>query len=180
MKANVILDWIVRESIQGEFLGVIDVPDEGDVVCPQNEEWWWDSFGALPPAPIPAGKYLYYYTSQINDEINDDNGYHSPDAEIEDGDGSIYLYRIEVTDMFTILHKSVGGRVFDRYFQHWDNAKNEMNKEVDDFVKTAGLKVTRRFDYFNVAKGYYVYQVHGLTDKNEEVVYALLEGHFQD
>lgn len=95
MKANVILDWIIRESIQGEFLGVIDVPDEGDEFCPQDEEWWWDSFGALPPAPIPAGKYLYYHTSQISDEINNDNGYHSPDAEIEDGDGSYYLYKID-------------------------------------------------------------------------------------
>ena len=81
--------------------------------------------------------------------------------------------------MFTILHKSVGGRVFDRYFESWDNAKELMDKEVESFSKN-GLRITRKFDYFNVAKGFYVYQVLGVTEQNEEVIYALIDGYFQD
>ena len=51
-----------------------------------------------PPCPIEKGKYLYYYTSAIDEEI--DNGcYVQPDATIELSDEHgfdyIYLYKVE-------------------------------------------------------------------------------------
>ena len=89
MKATEILEWIIRESIEGEFLNSIEVPDEYDEITPQTEEWWLDMFGGCPPHPIASGKYLYYYASSVSDMLA------APDAEIELNDDYIYLYFIE-------------------------------------------------------------------------------------
>ena len=67
----IILNWICRESINGEFLNMIDVPKEGEYEWEQNEAWWLNNFGTLPPEAIPEGRYIYYYTSQIPDEVED-------------------------------------------------------------------------------------------------------------
>jgi len=88
MKATELLNWICRESISGEHLGIVDVPEEGYGEWEQNEGWWNEYFGGCPPYPVPEGRYLYYYTSQVSDYI-------TPDAEIEFADDSIYLHRIE-------------------------------------------------------------------------------------
>lgn len=40
MKAKDILRWIINESIEGEYLNTIDVPNEGDESWEQNESWW--------------------------------------------------------------------------------------------------------------------------------------------
>lgn len=98
MKATEILEWIVKESINGEFLNFVDVPEEGNEEWEQNEGWWLNQFGMYPPCPIEKGKYLYYYTSAIDEEI--DNGcYVQPDATIELSDEHgfdyIYLYKVE-------------------------------------------------------------------------------------
>lgn len=98
MKQQTILDWIVRESINGEHLGFVDVPAENDKYCPQKEEWWLSFCGGVPPKPIPSGHYLYYYREQY-DEIKDKNGnIQEPDCEIEiSSNGHIetmYLYKI--------------------------------------------------------------------------------------
>lgn len=100
MKAKEILKWICKESIEGEYLNIIDIPDENDEWNPQTEEWWTNQFGALPPAPVPAGEYLYYYRCDGGacDWITDEHGNNcQPDVEVEvveTGD-SIYLYRLE-------------------------------------------------------------------------------------
>lgn len=82
--------------------------------------------------------------------------------------------------MFTILYKSVGGRKFERYFLSWDNAKKEMDDEVNEFVEKYGMRIDCRHDHFNVAKGYYCYDVFGTLPNNEEVVLALVDGYFED
>lgn len=94
MKAFEILEWICKESINGEDLNLVDVPDAET----QTKEWWCDMMGGCPPHTIPSGTYLYLYASSIPDGINDV----SPDAEIElcnngtmNNFDYIYLYRID-------------------------------------------------------------------------------------
>ena len=91
MKATEILEWIVKESINGEFLNLVDVPEEGNEEWEQNEEWWYDWCGSCPPHSIPSGKYMYYYTCAISDKINNVQ----PDATIEFPCEDIYLYKVE-------------------------------------------------------------------------------------
>jgi hypothetical protein len=99
MKATEILEWIVKESINGEFLNLVDVPEEGNEEWEQNEEWWYDWCGSCPPHSIPSGQYLYYYHSVICDTIYSNGKYNGPDAKIElpceDGLDYIYLYKVE-------------------------------------------------------------------------------------
>ena len=97
MKAIELLDWIVRDSINGEFLGTIEVPCEEE----QTEEWWINTFGGVPPHSISEGKYLYFYESQLpSAEVHDmRNAYVAPDTTIElptdSGFDYIFLYMIE-------------------------------------------------------------------------------------
>lgn len=96
MKAKDILEWIVRDEVEGKFLHTIVVPEEGDEEWEQNEEWWWDTLGFVPPCPIEPGKYLYFYVSEVANDIWDSNGgYCEPDAEIEAYNDYIHLYRLE-------------------------------------------------------------------------------------
>lgn len=88
-----ILSWIVDQSIDGEYLDIIDVPEEGDESYEQNEKWWIQMFGVCPPRSIPSGKYLYFYTDSISDYLWPKE---QPDAEIEiENDVYIYLYKID-------------------------------------------------------------------------------------
>lgn len=93
MKATEILEWICRESINGEFLGMIDVPEHDEGICMQTADWWYDMFGGCPPHPIETGRYLYFYTSQVEDIDGE------PDAQIElpteYGFDYIHLYKME-------------------------------------------------------------------------------------
>ena len=93
MKAIDILKWICENPIDGEVLHMIDIPEEGDNECDQNEEWWYSYFGMCPPSPVPAGKYLYFYTTQVDGPDAD------PDAEIEIperwGFSYIHFYKID-------------------------------------------------------------------------------------
>lgn len=84
MKAKVFLEWICRENIRGELMGMIDVPKEGDHEWEQNEDWWYDHFGMTPPAPIAEGEYLYFYVTQVDCDVTTDDGVIvEPDAQIE-------------------------------------------------------------------------------------------------
>ncbi len=99
MKAKQVLEWIVEKSINGENLNFVYVPEEGQEEWEQNEEWWLYFFGAVPPGPVPVGRYLYFY-SDVYNEIDYDGKYEkvfAADAEIEvdPGNCTIYLYRIE-------------------------------------------------------------------------------------
>lgn len=93
MKAFEILKWLIDESICGNYVGIVAVPEEGDEIGDQNEEWWIEMFGNYPPCPIPSGKYLYYYESQVDGIIN----HKQPDTQIEVPSGIDYinLYKIE-------------------------------------------------------------------------------------
>ena len=103
MKAIEILEWICRESINGEDLNIIEVPEEGESSWEQNEEWWNNYFGACPPHSVSAGKYLYYYESSLGIEwIVTRLGKQEPDATIEVGYNDakecwdyIHLYKLE-------------------------------------------------------------------------------------
>ena len=97
MKTKDILEWVCKESINGEFLDTIEVPDEGVEPWEQNEEWWLGHFGMCPPFPIPRGKYLYFYTSQVFQNVCDSSGCEcDADAQIELwGDDYINLYKLE-------------------------------------------------------------------------------------
>lgn len=84
MKAKDILEWICRESINGDYLNVVDVPEEGENEWEQNEEWWYNHFGMCPPFPVVSGKYLYFYASQVFPNVYDSNGCEcDADAQIE-------------------------------------------------------------------------------------------------
>ena len=99
MKAIEILDWICRESIEGELLNIVDVPsadaEEWDVR--QDDEWWYEMFGACPPYPVSEGKYLYFYTSSMRSSLVE--YYLYPDAQIEipfeNGFDYINFYKLE-------------------------------------------------------------------------------------
>ena len=99
MKAINILTWIVKESIEGEFISFVDVPEEGENEWEQNEGWWNTWCGSCPAHPIQSGHYLYYYQSAICDTIYFNGQYHEPDAQIEiptdNGFDYIYLYKVE-------------------------------------------------------------------------------------
>lgn len=100
MKSIEVLEWICRESINGESLNIVEVHEEGEESWEQNEEWWTNMFGACPPCPLSEWRYLYYYEDATIGEMRDARGaYVSPDAMIElptdNGFDYIYLYKLE-------------------------------------------------------------------------------------
>ena len=82
--------------------------------------------------------------------------------------------------MFTAFRKSVGGRSHNRYFHDWDNAKAAMEKDIKDMVGAKLAIVTKRYDHFNHAKGFYVYEANGLSHKGEAISWALIDSYFED
>ena len=102
MKATEILEWIVRCSIEGENLVLIDIPSVDDEYTPQNEAWWWNKVGGSPEEMVDAGTYLMYYPNDARDFIQLPTEEYTikeyvPDATVRfDDDGSIvYLYKVE-------------------------------------------------------------------------------------
>ena len=90
--------------------------------------------------------------------------------------------------MFTIYLKEVKSPKwaksrFDRYYQSWDNAKAQMDKEVQEWLDD-GAKLVRSIDRMNVAKGFYVYQKElekvNASGEKLEATFALVDGYFQD
>ena len=82
--------------------------------------------------------------------------------------------------MFTIILKNFGGRKGERYFKSWDKAKEEMDKDVEDCCKHLNGKVHTTLDYFNVAKGFYVYEKTAGFPNGEDCTWALIDGYFED
>lgn len=81
--------------------------------------------------------------------------------------------------MFVAFQKTAGGRPYRRYFKSWENAKKAMDKDIQDCA-TVGVTVSRRWDYFNASKGFYVYEAEGKTRDGAAVSWALLELYFED
>ena len=97
MKAIEILEWIVRESIEGVDLLLIDVPSVDDEDVPQNDEWWYNMIGESPEEMIDAGRYLVLYPDDARDFICTPTMEYVPDAtiRINDGETIVYLYKVE-------------------------------------------------------------------------------------
>lgn len=83
--------------------------------------------------------------------------------------------------MFTILVKNFNGRVVERYFKEWDNAKKAMDSEVQDAVANQGGCLKSQSDFFNSTKGFYEYSVTlHFAQADEDCTWYLTEGHFED
>jgi hypothetical protein len=97
MKATEILEWIVRESIEGEDLLLIDVPSVDDEDVPQDDEWWYNMIGESPEEMVDAGRYLVLYPNDARDFICTSTKEYVPDATIlfNDGETIVYLYKVE-------------------------------------------------------------------------------------
>jgi hypothetical protein len=83
--------------------------------------------------------------------------------------------------MFTILVKDFNGRIVERYFKDWNNAKNVMDSEVQDALTNRGGCLKSQSDFFNDAKGFYEYSatLH-FAEVGEDCTWFLTEGHFED
>ena len=81
--------------------------------------------------------------------------------------------------MFAIYRKNVGGRIFDRYFMDYDNARTELKRDVDVCAKFGG-KVTERIDRMNEDKGFWEYEVRMTTCEGEQASFAIVDGYFED
>lgn len=90
--------------------------------------------------------------------------------------------------MFTILSKAVYSptqerSTFERYFKSWDNAKEAMDDSVNYCISAINAVMTNQLDRFNADKGFYEYEKTLETEMNGEtykIVFALIEGHFED
>ena len=81
--------------------------------------------------------------------------------------------------MFTIYCYNVGGRKFDRYFRSWERAKEELEKELKNLLKDSWTQLAHS-DYFNAAKGFYVFGYTLKTTDGETAVLSLIDGYFID
>ena len=80
--------------------------------------------------------------------------------------------------MFVTYVKTVGGRTCNRYFRDWRNAKRALLKEYEECLRYDWKGVVK--DYFNASKGFYVFQIDGVTDSGEKFSLALVESYFED
>lgn len=81
--------------------------------------------------------------------------------------------------MFTIYYKNVGGRISQRYFKDWANAKSALLSELEE-MKGYGWSIDGRTDRMNKAKGFWEFCVEGTTDEGEKYSLALIESYFED
>ena len=97
MKAIDLLEWVVSESISGEDLLILNIPQDAD------DEWFVNALGNKPDKKLTEGKYLLYYESSLGIEwIVTRFGKQEPDATIDAGytDAKecwdyIHLYKLE-------------------------------------------------------------------------------------
>ena len=92
MKAYELLKAFAFQGCSEE-MGIIHIPDENSAYR-QDEEWWITNFGTLPPAPIPAGVYVFI-ENLFGGCVSDENQTYLPDVELESEDGSFSLFRID-------------------------------------------------------------------------------------
>lgn len=81
--------------------------------------------------------------------------------------------------MFTTYRKNVGGRVFDRYFKSWDNAKALLEEE-EKSLEERGWERISHVSYFNSAKGFYVFYYTLKTPEGEKATLTLIDTEFSD
>lgn len=81
--------------------------------------------------------------------------------------------------MFTIYRKNVDGRIFDRYFHKWENAKKVLEEELTD-LKKSGWKLIEHRDRFNYEKGFEIFDYALETPEGEGACLTLMNGYFSD
>ena len=81
--------------------------------------------------------------------------------------------------MFTIYRKDVGGRIFDRYFKSWDNAKALLEEEEKSLVEKEWEEINH-VSYFNSCKGFYVFYYVLKTPEGEKATLTLIDAEFAD
>lgn len=81
--------------------------------------------------------------------------------------------------MFTIYRKDVDGRVFDRYFQKWENGKTLLIEEKDGMLANGWIEENHK-DYFYSEKGFYVFYYELRSPEGEKATLSLIDGEFAD
>ncbi len=81
--------------------------------------------------------------------------------------------------MFTIYRKDVDGRIFDRYFQNWENGKTLLIEEKDGMLANGWIEENHK-DYFNSSKGFYVFYYELRSPDGEKATLSLIDGEFAD
>lgn len=86
--------------------------------------------------------------------------------------------------MFAIYRRNVGGRVRDRYFKDYQNARKAIAEDVKrtkELAEEGGLDLKfETIDRMNVEKGFWEYEVRFTNLQGERVSYAIVDGHFED
>lgn len=83
--------------------------------------------------------------------------------------------------MFTVLRKNFGGRVHDRYFSDYENAKKALFEDVERTIKGEDCKMLNRIDQMNISKGFYNFEVcYWFYSCNEACLWSLIESCFED
>ena len=86
--------------------------------------------------------------------------------------------------MFAIYRRNVGGRIVDRYFKDYQNARKAIAEDVKrtkELFEEGGLDVKfETIDRMNVDKGFWEYEVRFTNMHGERVSYAIVDGHYED
>lgn len=86
--------------------------------------------------------------------------------------------------MFAIYRRNVGGRIHDRYFKEYYNARNAIAEDVKrtkELFEECGLDVKfETIDRMNAAKGFWEYEVRFTNMQGERVSLAIVDGHYED
>lgn len=94
MKAKEILECVMYLGLNGEDLTKIEVPSVDDEYTPQNEEWWQNEIGAIPPQPLESGTYIVFFSCY--DGLRNAYKRYEEDAEVMDNENCpIYIYKLE-------------------------------------------------------------------------------------
>ena len=82
--------------------------------------------------------------------------------------------------MFAIFRKVIKGRQIDRYFKYWDNAREAMEKDIEQMSKMGLAQVNKRINKMNEDKGFYEYDAEGITATGNKITWCIIELCFED
>ena len=75
--------------------------------------------------------------------------------------------------------KNIGGRKFNTYYHHWENAKNQLETDLAEMLQSGG-KITSHRDGMNVAKGWYDYDYTIITHRGETGELSIIQAFYRD
>jgi hypothetical protein len=77
-----------------------------------------------------------------------------------------------------------GRNSYDRYYKNVDNAKHKIDTEAKYFENNGFWKLTKKADYFDSSKGFYVYEYYftsiNSSTNGDTLTLALINGYYQD